>query len=161
MDLIKIRRAEHSDASTIAGFNRAMARETENKELIPEVILAGVNSLFENPSRGFYIIAEVDSKVVASLMITTEWSDWRNGLFWWIQSVFVEPEYRRRGIFRSMYEFTKELASREPNVCGFRLYVEQDNSRAQETYSALGMEQSPYRFFEELKPDIDYFRKAL
>jgi len=150
MDPITIRPAEHLDADTIAGFNCAMARETENIELVPEIVLAGVRSVFENRSRGFYIIAEANSKVVASLMVTTEWSDWRNGLFWWIQSVFVEPGYRRRGIYRRMYAFTQKLASREPNVCGFRLYVEQDNVRAQGTYAALGMKQSPYIVFEEI-----------
>ena len=160
MDLIKIRRAEQSDAGTITGFNRAMALETENIQLIPEVIMAGVKAVFENPARGFYIIAEVDSKVVASLMVTTEWSDWRNGLFWWVQSVYVDPAYRRRGIYRRMYIFIKELACNEPNVCGFRLYVERDNDRAQETYSSLGMTQSPYRFFEELKPGIDYYQET-
>ena len=137
-----------------------MAWETENKELMPEVILAGVTSLFENPSRGFYIVAEIDAKVVACLMITTEWSDWRNGLFWWVQSVFVLPDYRRRGIYRTMYQFIKDLANREPNVCGFRLYVEKDNLRAQSTYAALGMSQSPYSLFEELKPGIEYSQPA-
>ena len=132
-----------------------MAWETEKKELIPEVILAGVTSLLNHPSRGFYIVAETDAKVVACLMITTEWSDWRNGLFWWVQSVFVLPDYRRRGVYRNMYQFIKDLANREPNVCGFRLYVEKDNVRAQSTYAALGMSQSPYSLFEELKPDIE------
>ena len=135
-----------------------MARETENKELIPEIILAGVNSLFENPSRGFYIVAEADAQVVACLLITTEWSDWRNGLFWWIQSVFVVPEYRRRGIYRRMYQFIKDQANGEPEVCGFRLYVEQENARAQATYVSLGMSPTPYHLFEELKPGIDYLR---
>lgn len=139
----------------IANFNQAMAWETEKKELIPEVILAGVTSLLKNPSRGFYIVAETDAKVVACLMITTEWSDWRNGLFWWVQSVFVLPDYRRRGVYRNMYQFIKDLANREPNVCGFRLYVEKDNVRAQSTYAALGMSQSPYSLFEELKSDIE------
>ena len=136
-----------------------MAQETENKDLIPEVILAGVRSLFERPSRGFYIVAETDSNVVACLMITTEWSDWRNGVFWWVQSVFVQTDYRRRGIYRSMYGFVKELAEKEPGVCGFRLYVEQDNSRAQDTYRALGMAQSPYCLFEELKSGVTFFRE--
>lgn len=156
LDSIKIRRAQPNDARNIANFNQAMALETENKELIPKVILAGVNSLLNNPSQGFYIVAETDTKVVACLMITTEWSDWRNGLFWWVQSVFVMPDYRRRGIYRRMYEFIKELANNDPNVCGFRLYVEQNNTRAQETYMALGMTQSPYHLFEELKSDTEY-----
>lgn len=151
---IKIRRAQTRDAGDIARFNQAMALETEQKQLMPEVVLAGVNALFENPAQGFYIVAEDNSKVVACLMITTEWSDWRNGLFWWVQSVFVAPDYRRRGIYRRMYGFVKELAAQAPNVCGFRLYVEQDNRRAQKTYAALGMTQSPYRFFEELTPTV-------
>ncbi|MFG6096747.1 GNAT family N-acetyltransferase [Leptothoe sp. ISB3NOV94-8A] len=161
LDSIKIRRAQLSDAQIIANFNRAMAQETENKDLIPEVILAGVNSLLNNPSRGFYIVAKVDTQVVACLMITTEWSDWRNSLFWWIQSVFVSPNYRRRGIYRRMYQFIKELAHQEPDVCGFRLYVEQDNMRAKETYAALGMTQSPYHLFEELKPGIKYLQSPI
>lgn len=161
MDSVNIRRARPSDAEDIASFNRAIAQETENKDLIPDVILAGVNALLNNPAYGFYIVAEINMKVVACLMITTEWSDWRNGLFWWIQSVFVLPDYRRRGIYRQMYSFIKELATNEPNVCGFRLYVEQENTRAQKTYRTLGMHQSPYRLFEELKPNVDYYRKAL
>ena len=151
VESIYIRKAELSDAGSIVDFNRAMARETENKELIPNVISAGVNSLLKNPAFGFYIVAMDSSRVVASLMITTEWSDWRNGLFWWIQSVFVEPEYRRQGIYQRMYEFVKNLADNEPSVCGFRLYVERENTPAKSTYSALGMAESPYLIFEELK----------
>ena len=132
-----------------------MCLETEHKELMAEVVLAGVNALFDNPSHGFYIVAEIEQTVVACLLITTEWSDWRNGFFWWVQSVFVIPEYRRRGIYRQMYGFIKQLANKEPNVCGFRLYVEQNNIRAQETYTALGMSQSPYCLFEELTPGIE------
>ncbi len=153
MDTINIRLAELSDAKEIASFNQIMAKETEGKVLHPDVILAGVNTLLKDPSQGFYIVAELDSKVVGCLMITREWSDWRNGVFWWIQSVFVQKEYRRRGIYRRMYEFIKELANDDEDVCGFRLYVEQDNTIAQETYSALGMTQLPYLMFEESKPD--------
>ena len=126
-----------------------MAQETEEKTLLPAVILAGVKALLANPAYGFYLVAEMDEKVVACLMITTEWSDWRNGVFWWIQSVFVIPDYRRQGIYRRMYERVKDLASQEPNVCGFRLYVERDNMRAQSTYRSLGMVETPYRMFEE------------
>ena len=151
MDTINIRLAELSDAKEIANFNQIMAKETEGKVLQPDVILAGVNTLLKDPSQGFYIVAELDSKVVGCLMITREWSDWRNGVFWWIQSVFVQKEYRRRGIYRRMYEFIKKLANDDEDVCGFRLYVEQDNTIAQETYSALGMTQLPYLMFEESK----------
>ncbi len=150
MDTINIRLAQLNDAKKIAQYNQVMAKETEGKVLSPDVLQAGVKSLLENPSQGFYVVAEVDTKVVSCLMITREWSDWRNGVFWWIQSVFVEEEYRRRGIYRRMYEFIKELANNKEDVCGFRLYVEQDNMIAQETYSALGMTKLPYLVFEEL-----------
>lgn len=161
LDSVSIRRAQPGDAKVIAYFNQAMARETENKELIPETILAGVHTLLNQPAHGFYIVAEINDKVVACLMITMEWSDWRNSLFWWVQSVYVLPDYRRQGIYRQLYSFIKELAENEPSVCGLRLYVEQDNTRAQKTYKALGMQQTPYRLFEELKPDINYYQKSL
>ena len=111
METFHVRQASQSDAGHIAEFNRAMARETENRELIPNLIEAGVNSLMENPALGFYVVTESDDTVVACLMVTSEWSDWRNGLFWWIQSVYVSPDYRRRGIYRRMYQFVKELAN--------------------------------------------------
>ncbi|MGB3616213.1 MAG: N-acetyltransferase [Elainellaceae cyanobacterium] len=148
MEPITIRRAEWRDGLAIADFNQKMALETENKTLTPDVVLAGVGALFDNPALGFYLVAEVAGQVVASLMITREWSDWRNGVFWWIQSVYVVPGFRRQGIYRRMYGAVKELAAAEPNVRGFRLYVDQENSRAQATYKALGMEESPYRIFE-------------
>ena len=151
MDTINVRLAQLSDAEDIAIFNQVMAKETESKILLPDIVLAGVNTLLTNPSQGFYIVAEIDSQVVGCLMITKEWSDWRNGVFWWIQSVFVKQEYRRRGIYRRMYQFIKQLANEKDDVCGFRLYVEQNNTIAQETYKELGMTQLPYLMFEESK----------
>lgn len=149
--LVTIRQAVADDAATIADFNQAMAWETEQKKLATETILAGVTALLRHPDRGFYIVATTETQVVACLMITFEWSDWRNGLFWWVQSVYVRPNYRRRGIYRRMYAFIQHLATNHsPEVCGFRLYVEQDNARAQTTYKALGMAQSPYLIFEQL-----------
>ncbi|WP_107667435.1 GNAT family N-acetyltransferase [Cyanothece sp. BG0011] len=152
MDTISIRLAQLDDVKAIANFNQTMAMETEGKVLQPDVLKAGIKALLNNPSHGFYVVAEVQSKVVGCLMITREWSDWRNGVFWWIQSVFVEQEYRRRGIYRKMYEFIKELANNKEEVCGFRLYVEKDNRVAQETYSALGMTPLPYLMFEQPFP---------
>ena len=102
------------------------------------------------------MVAEQAGNVVASLMITTEWSDWRNGEFWWIQSVFVSPEVRRRGIYRQLYSYVHSMAAQNDRVCGFRLYVEKSNHRAQETYLALGMQETEYVVFEELKPGIAY-----
>ncbi|MGK7880108.1 MAG: GNAT family N-acetyltransferase [Crocosphaera sp.] len=151
MDTINVRLAQLSDAEDIVIFNQVMAKETESKILLPDIVLAGVNTLLTNPSQGFYIVAEIDSQVVGCLMITKEWSDWRNGVFWWVQSVFVKEEYRRRGIYRRMYQFIKQLANEKDDVCGFRLYVKQNNTIAQETYKELGMTELPYLMFEESK----------
>ena len=151
-----IRKATIDDADTLAIFNAEMARETEGKTLLPQVIGAGVRALLKDPGLGYYVVAEVDGQVIASLMVTTEWSDWRNGIFWWIQSVYVQTMHRRRGIYRSLYTFVKQLAANDPSVCGFRLYVERENSNAQSTYKALGMQETGYKLFEELKPSTRY-----
>jgi ribosomal protein S18 acetylase RimI-like enzyme len=135
-----------------------MARETEGVELIPEVITAGVEAMIDNPQMGFYLVVELDNGIQASLMVTTEWSDWRNGMFWWIQSVYVRPQYRRQGLYRELYERVKELAEQEPAICGFRLYVERDNTAAQQTYRSLGMSETEYKLFEELTPGLEYKR---
>lgn len=146
-----IRRATLADAAALSLFNQNMAFETEGVRLIPEVIDAGVKTMIENPQMGFYLVAEIDGKIAAALMTTTEWSDWRNGLFWWIQSVYVLPEFRRQGLYRKLYEEVQALAESESSVCGFRLYVEHDNVIAQQTYQALGMEETSYKLYEELK----------
>ena len=154
-----IRKALATDAPTIAAFNEAMAFETEGKRLDPQRSAAGAQRLFTDPSLGFYLVAEDEGHVVASLMVTSEWSDWRNAQFWWIQSVYVTPGYRRRGIFRSLYEALGAMAADDPGVCGFRLYVERDNRNAQSTYLALGMEETHYLLFEELKKGVAWFRQ--
>lgn len=151
-----IRRATSDDVAVLVDFNKGIARETEGKELKHDVITNGVASFLKRQELGFYIVAEVDSKVVGSLMITKEWSDWRNGLFWWIQSVYIVAEHRRQGIYRGLYDKVKQLADDEPDVCGFRLYVERENEIAQQTYSNLGMEETDYLMFEELKPGTDW-----
>jgi len=147
---ITVRQASVSDSHNIAQFNVKMAWETEEKKLDKEIISTGVESLFQKPEYGFYMVAEADGEVVASLMITKEWSDWRNGLFWWIQSVYVKPEFRRQGIYRSMYETILKLATNHTDVCGCRLYVEKENTRAQKTYKALGMSETHYKMYEEV-----------
>jgi len=154
---MRIRLATPADAGVLIEFNAAMAFETEGKELLTDVIGAGVRSLLGNPAAGFYLLAEQDS-AVGSLMITKEWSDWRNGTFWWIQSVYVRPEFRRQGVYKNLYRHVQELASKDPAVCGFRLYVERENERAQATYSALGMKPTHYLVFEELKPGVRFYR---
>ncbi|MFU8861153.1 MAG: GNAT family N-acetyltransferase [Cyclonatronaceae bacterium] len=145
-----IRRAVEADAEAIIRFNIAMARETEQKVLPEDKIRPGVNALFRKPEYGFYLAAVAGDRVVGCLMVTYEWSDWRNGLFWWIQSVYVIPEFRRKGVYRSMYETLRELAAGTPDHCGFRLYVEKENRNAQETYTALGMKETRYALFEEI-----------
>ena len=147
---VVVRLANPVDAERIVAFNRAMAVETEGRDLDEQVVRAGVRALFDHPPHGFYVVAEVGGEVVAALMITVEWSDWRNGQFWWIQSVYVAKSFRRRGIYREMYLFVKSKAEESREVCGFRLYVERENSAAQQTYLSLGMDETPYRMFEEL-----------
>lgn len=158
-DSLRIRKAQPADADHIAAFNRAMALETEGKTLIPGLIAAGVRRLLAEPALGFYAVAEHEGEVVGCLMVTNEWSDWRNGLFWWIQSVYVTKAWRRRGVYRRLYDFVRELAQREPGVCGFRLYVEKENTTAQRTYSSLGMAPTDYLIYEELKPGVRYFEE--
>jgi GNAT superfamily N-acetyltransferase len=155
---LTIRRATAQDHATIVDFNCALALETEGKELLHEVISRGVASLLDNEHRGMYFVAEHNGLVVGALMISYEWSDWRNGNFWWIQSVYVRPEARGHGVYRALYENVRALAAKDPSVCGFRLYVEQDNARAQQTYSALGMSATHYQMYEELKPGIVFLK---
>ena len=154
---MRIRLATPADAAVLLEFNAAMALETEGKDLLPEVIDAGVRGLLDNPVAGFYVLAETE-RVIAALMITKEWSDWRNGSFWWIQSVYVRPEARRQGVYRRLYRHVQEMAAKDPQVCGFRLYVERENRAAQATYAALGMKETRYLVFEELKPGVRFYR---
>ncbi len=145
--MITIRRATVNDAPAIISFQQAMAMETEGMELKTDVITGGVNAVFTDSTKGQYFVAEDQGAVVASLMITYEWSDWRNANIWWFQSVYVIPEYRRKGIFRMMYDHIKKEGM-ESGIAGLRLYVESENVRAQKTYEAMGMNGSHYRTFE-------------
>jgi ribosomal protein S18 acetylase RimI-like enzyme len=157
---ISIRKAEPRDTPTIAAFNCAMALETEHKALFPDRVNAGVQRLVGEPALGFYLVAEAGGELIACLLVTNEWSDWRNGLFWWIQSVYVVAGWRRRGVYRRLYAYVRELAQADPGVCGFRLYVEKDNANAQATYASLGMAPTDYLIYEELKPGVRYFTPA-
>ncbi|MGD0340681.1 MAG: GNAT family N-acetyltransferase [Bacteroidales bacterium] len=148
--MIIIRKANQLDTPSIADFQLKMAWETEQMALDPETVRKGVKAVFEVPSRGQYYVAETTGKVVASLLITYEWSDWRNCNVWWFQSVFVEPEYRRQGIFRKMYEQIKHTAE-EQGVAGLRLYVETKNERARKTYETMGMSSEHYSFYEWMR----------
>ena len=145
----RIREAGPADCDVLAEFALAMARETEDRGLDAATLRAGVATLLADPALGRTFVVEADGEVVASLMLTTEWSEWRNGLFWWIQSVYVRPAQRGRGHYRRLHEHVRALAAREPGVCGLRLYVERENTGAQATYRALGMVETQYLLFEE------------
>lgn len=147
-DPIHVRSATPADAPTIAGFQEAMAAETEDKPLDPAIVLAGVEGLFARPAHGFYLVAERQGAVAGSLMVTPEWSDWRGGFFWWIQSVYVHPEHRRGGVYRALHEAVLSRAADDGDVIGVRLYVERENEGARAVYRRLGMDETPYRLYE-------------
>ena len=147
---MNIRLAEKTDAPALVEFNQAMALETEGKTLDAQILQSGVESVFHDEKKGFYVVAEENGRIVGGLMITFEWSDWRDGWFWWIQSVYILPEFRGQGIYRLLYDFVKEAAREKQDVCGFRLYVEKENVRAQRVYEKLGMEATYYLMYEEM-----------
>ena len=147
---IFIRDAVPADAGTIAEYNTCLALESEGMKLAPEVIGPGVEALLADRSRGRYWVAEVDGNVVGQIMVTYEWSDWRNGTIWWIQSVYVHGDYRRGGVFSALYRHVESLARRDPQVCGIRLYVDCGNSRAQRTYASLGMVMTDYQVMQTI-----------
>ena len=144
----QIRSANLSDASFIADCNIRMAWETEQRRLELKTVAAGVTSALKDASKGIYYIAEAEGKPVGQMFITCEWSDWRNGNFWWIQSVYIVETFRGRGIFRALFEHVNALAKARADVCGLRLYVEAENTRAKEVYSRLGMHETEYDIFE-------------
>ena len=145
---VTIRSAHVDDAAFIVDCNLRLARESEDITLDAERVTEGVAAVLEDDNKGFYLIAEIDGQRAGQLMITYEWSDWRNGVFWWFQSVYTMPEFRGRGVFRSLYSHVETLAAQTGNVCGLRLYVAPDNGRAQATYVNRGMHDSGYLLFE-------------
>lgn len=147
--MIHVRAARADDRDTLVRFNAAMALETEHKVLDPAVLRAGVAAVLAESKRGFYLVAECDGVISGCLMVTFEWSDWRNGDWWWLQSVYIAPEYRRHGVFRALYAEVERMASARADVVGVRLYVERDNTHAQRTYAALGIEDAGYRMLEK------------
>ncbi len=147
---IEVRRARLEDSKTIAEFNSRLAWETEETRLDRQTIHAGVVSLLEDPRKGRYFVACVEDAVIGQIMHTWEWSDWRNGEIWWLQSVYVLPEFRKRGVFRQLYQHVLDEAEQDPQVVGIRLYVESENQPAQGTYNRLGMNDTGYIVFERL-----------
>lgn len=148
---VRYRDAVRADAAAIIDFQIAMARETEEMDLDREICSRGVQAVFDRPAHGRYFVAEAGGRVVSSLLITYEWSDWRNGNVWWIQSVYVRPEARQQRIYAGMYEHVRQLATKDENVRGIRLYVDRRNTRAQEVYRRCGMNGEHYLVYEWMK----------
>jgi len=144
---LSVRPATSADHVSIVDFNAAMAVETEDKGLDRAALERGVARMLSEPEFGFYLIAEREGEVAGQLMVTFEWSDWRDGQFWWIQSVYVPRAFRRTGVYRALHEAVAARA-REAGACGLRLYVEQENANAQEVYRRMGMDRTHYQLFE-------------
>ncbi|MDP6456247.1 MAG: GNAT family N-acetyltransferase [Candidatus Marinimicrobia bacterium] len=147
--MITIRNATEADIAIIVAFNSALAEESENRSLEPKILKSGVTQFLQQPQQGFYTLAEVDGEIVGQVMITTEFTDWRNGVMWWIQSVYVKPKYRRQGIYRALHEYLAELAAKKEEVRGIRVYVHDENKLAQQVYLNLGMEWSGFKIMEK------------
>ena len=146
-----VRRAGLEDLERIVDFNVQMAKETEGKNLDKHIVREGVRTVLNNESKGFYLLAEDkgDKMLAGQLMVTFEWSDWRNKDFWWIQSVYVERKYRNSGVFSRLYRAVTKMASSRKNVCGLRLYVEKHNTSAKQVYESLGMKKTAYEIYEK------------
>jgi GNAT superfamily N-acetyltransferase len=145
---VAIRSARTADLDFIVDCNARLAQETESKQLNARVLRMGVQSALDSEHKGRYFIAELESQPVGQLLLTHEWSDWRNGFFWWFQSVYVVREARRHGVFAALYRHVEELARNSPEVCGLRLYVEQHNHNAQQIYQRLGLTLTAYQVME-------------
>src|SRR5262245_53766191 len=146
---VTVRRAAPADAPVVVEFNRLLAEESEGKTLDLSLLTPGVAAGLADECKALYFVAEADGATVGQMMITFEWSDWRNGWFWWIQSVYVRPEARRQGVFRALFDHVHQAARHDPTVIGLRLYVERDNKAAQETYQRMGMEWTSYLVLEK------------
>jgi len=149
MELTK-REACLADAEVLARFNVCLAKESENLELQPATVRIGVEALLRDPAKGTYFVAEAGGEVVGQILITHEWSDWRNGDYWWLQSVYVRPDFRRRGVFQALFEHVLERARRQGGVAGIRLYAEKNNGPALKSYARMGMTETHYRVLERL-----------
>lgn len=149
--MIQFRQANPNDAPHITAFQIAMAFETEKLRLDEATCQKGVRAVFEDPSKGTYHICTNGDHVIGCLLLTSEWSDWRNGKVWWIQSVYFLPEYRRQKLFSKFYTYIQELAHAQPEIRGIRLYVDKTNEIAQKVYAKIGMNGEHYKLFEWMK----------
>lgn len=145
-----IRDAIPADGLVIADYNSRLSAETEDVPLDRALIGPGVAAVLDDRSKGRYWVAESDGRVIGQIMVTYEWSDWRNGMLWWIQSVYVHTDFRRKGVFSMLFRHIEALAEAEEDVVGIRLYVESDNDRAQATYDRLGMSKTTYQVMQVL-----------
>ena len=150
--MITIRPSKREDIGKLVEFQLRLADETENVRLNEETVSAGMHALFDEPSRGTYYVAVSHAEIVGCFLITYEWSDWRNGMVWWLQSVYVAKNHRRQGVFKIMYDHLRQIISSDPGIIGLRLYVDKTNTRAQNVYASMGMNGDHYTVFEWMKP---------
>ena len=147
---LNIRKAELRDVETIAKFNMLAEKETENMDVDPDTAVRGAKAIIKDPHKGFYLVAEMKGQIIGQLMVTNEWSDWRNKYFLWVQNVYVQEDYRQKGIFSALFHHLKEMARYRKDVAGLRLYVEKSNETAQMVYESLGMHKPGYDIYEVL-----------
>ncbi len=143
-----IRNAQKTDHNIITNNNIALAWESEQLKLDQNIVAAGIKTALSDSSKGFYLIAEINGNVAGQLMVTCEWSDWCNKTNWWLQSVYVLPEFRGNGVYSSLYEQVLQLARNDGTISGIRLYVDADNKNAQQVYRTIGMGESHYLLYE-------------
>jgi ribosomal protein S18 acetylase RimI-like enzyme len=152
MGTLRVRKATVDDRDTIVRVNMELATETENRELDKSTVSEGVDAVFADPNKGFYLVCEAKGEVAGGLLVTAEWSDWRNAWFWWIQSVYVFSEFRKRGVYSALHRHVEKLGRDQGDVCGIRLYVDNDNEQAKATYRKMGMKPGRYQLFDEPLP---------
>ena len=145
---MNIRKALNKDIDVIARYNYNLAYETENKILDMNILTKGVEAIIKDENKGIYHVCEINGEVVGQIMYTFEWSDWRNGTFLWIQSVYVNKEFRGMGVFKALYKFIRDISDNDNNICGIRLYVEKENTIAKKTYKNIGMKECNYYIYE-------------
>ena len=145
---MNIRKALNKDIDVIARYNYNLAYETENKILDMNILTRGVEAIIKDENKGIYHVCEINGEVVGQIMYTFEWSDWRNGTFLWIQSVYVNKEFRGMGVFKALYKFIRDIEDNDNNICGIRLYVEKENTIAKKTYKNIGMKECNYYIYE-------------
>ena len=149
--MITVKEANPGDENVIVDFQLRMAKETEQIDLDRDIVNKGVNAVLNSPGKGIYFVAESGNKIIASLLITFEWSDWRNGNVYWIHSVYVLPEFRKKGVFKTMYLHLKNIVQKDNNIVGLRLYVDKTNTNARKVYETIGMNGDHYMLFEWMK----------